>query len=101
MRASSYLPLPKELKTKRRRFNIQSKDEKSFIWSILASPYPVQHRNSQHSVSKYQEYEHEGNISGIQYPVDIKDLKKNKTLVSISMNTKMKNLSVTYYHHDC
>ena len=73
---SSYLPLPKELKAKKRILSIQNKDAKCFLWSILASLHPVQHRNSQHRVSKYQEYGHELNMSGIQYPVDIKDTGK-------------------------
>ena len=76
MRASSYLPLPKELKAKQGCLNIQNNDEKCFLWSILALLHPVQRRNSQHRVSKYQEYEHELNMSGIQYPADIKDIGK-------------------------
>ena len=76
MRASSYLPLPKELKTKQGCLNIQSNDEKSFLWSILASLHPLQYRNNPGRGSKYQEYEHELNMSGIQYPIDIKDIGK-------------------------
>ena len=52
MRASSYLPLPKEFKTKRGCVNIKNNDEKCFLWSILASLHPVQCRNHQDRVSK-------------------------------------------------
>ena len=76
MRASRDLPLPKELKTKRRCVNIKNNDEKLFLWFILASLHPVQCRNHQDRVSKYQEYQHKLNMSGVQYPVNIKDINK-------------------------
>ena len=88
MRVSSYLPLPKEPNAKRGCVNINI-DEKCFLWSILASLHPVQSRNNQFRVSKYQEYELELNMPGIKYPVNIKDISK-----------LAKNLPVIYYHHD-
>ena len=74
MRASSCLPLPKELKVKREYLNIQNNDEKCFLWSILASLHPVQHRNHPDSVWKYKGYERELNMSLIKYLVDIKNI---------------------------
>ena len=76
MIVSSYLPLPKELKAKHGCLNIQNNDKKYFLWLILASPHPVQHVNRPARVSGYQDYENELNISGIQYPVAIKDIGK-------------------------
>ena len=52
MRASSYLPLPKELKAKQGCLNIQNNGEKCFLWSILVFLHPLQYRNSPHRVSK-------------------------------------------------
>ena len=85
MRASSYLPLPKELKAKWECLNIQNNDEKCFLWSILASLHPVQSRNNQFRVLKYREYERELNMSGIKYPVDKKDIGKFKHQNSINV----------------
>ena len=80
MRASSYLPLPKELKAKQGCLNIQKND------------------------SKCQEYEHKLNMSGIQYPVDIKDIGKFQQENNISVNVygykDKKNFPVRYYHHE-
>ena len=95
MRASSYLPLPKELKTKQGCLNIQSNDEKCFLWSILASLHPLQYRNNPDRGSKYQKYEHELNMSGIQYPIDVKDIGKSEHQNTISANVygyKNKNI---------
>ena len=86
MRASSYLPLRKELKAKQGCLNIQNNDEKCFLWSILVSLHPVQPRNHLDRVSKYQEYEHELNMSGIQYPLVIKDIGKFEHQNNISVN---------------
>ena len=86
MRASSYLPLPTELKAKYESLNIQNNDKKCFLWSIFASLHPVQHKNSPYRVSKHQEYEHELNISGTQYPVYIKDIGKFEHQNNISVN---------------
>ena len=36
----------------------------------------MHHRNNPDRVSKYQQYEHALNMSGMQYPVDIKDFGK-------------------------
>ena len=71
VRSFSYLPLPNELKGKKACLNIQKNGENNFLLSILALFHPVQCRNDQHRVSKYQEYEHQLNISGIQNQVDI------------------------------
>ena len=46
----------------------------------------MQHINHPTRVSKYQEYEHDLNISGIQYPVDIKDIGKSEHQNNISVN---------------
>ena len=78
MRASSYLQLPKELKAKK------NYDEKCFLWSILVSLHPIQHNS--YRISKYQEYEHELNVIGIQYPIDVKDIGKFEHQNNISVN---------------
>ena len=104
MRVSDYLPLPKELKAKQGCLNIKNNDEKCFLWSILASLHPGQCRNNLDRVSKCQEYEHDLNMSGIQYPMDIKDIGKFEHQNNISVNAygyeDKKSLPVTYHRHD-
>ena len=57
-----------------------------FLRSILASLHPVQRRNNPDRVTKYEEYEHDLNMSGIQYPVDIKNIGKFEHQNNISVN---------------
>ena len=66
--------------------NIQNNDEKCFLWSILASLHPLQHKNHPDKVSKCQEYEHELNMVGVRYPVDIKVIWKFEHQNNISVN---------------
>ena len=73
MRASNYLSLPKELKATRGCLSIQNIDGKCFLWSILASLHPVQHKNHPGRVANYQEYENKSNMFR-----DIKDIDKLK-----------------------
>ena len=76
MRASSYIPLPKEIEKKRACLNIQNNDQKCFLWCVLAKLHPVEHGKHPYRVSKYRPYENELNMSGIEYPVKISSINK-------------------------
>ena len=76
--ASSYLSLQKDIKAKQTCLSIQNNDKKLL--------HPAQLKNHPDRVSKYQEYEHELNMSGIQYPVDIKDIGKLEHQNNIGFN---------------
>lgn len=70
--ASSYIPLQFISKI---IINVQNKnDNKCFLWSILSKLYPAS-KNKQR-VSKYEQYENNINMKGIEYPVRIKDILK-------------------------
>ena len=74
MRTPSYVALPKNLKAKQRSFNIQNNDGKNFLWSIIVLFHPAQHKKICIQFRIYQTYEHETNISEVQYPADIKNM---------------------------
>ena len=46
LKGSSYLPLPKTLKDKKAIINIENKDNKCFMWSVLAALHPVPYRSN-------------------------------------------------------
>ena len=64
--------------------------------------HPAQSRNNPNRVTKYQECEHELSMTGIQYPVDIKDIGKFEHQSNISVNIygykDKKDFPNTYYH---
>lgn len=82
--ASKYFELPKTLGLSKSIVNIKNRDEKCFLWSILASKYSV----SKHAerVSKYACYESCLNMNGISYPVTINQISKFERQNQISVN---------------
>ena len=79
--ASSYFE-HELIKGKRSIVNVQNHyDNKCFLWSILAKLYPPTSTAHTARLSNYQRYENSLDMSGIEYPVKIKDIPnlKNKT----------------------
>ncbi|KAK3731226.1 hypothetical protein QZH41_004694 [Actinostola sp. cb2023] len=72
----SYLPLPQKIKNKKAVLNIQNQDPKCFLWSVLAAKHPVDRRDQPHRVNHYLPYESELNMTGMEYPVKVSQLKK-------------------------
>ncbi len=88
LKASSYIDLPKDIKNKEACINIQNKkDNKCFLWSILAYLYPIAHGKNPHYVKHYEKYEHELNMDGMEYPVSVKEgTRKFEAQNDISVN---------------
>ena len=87
---SSYTELPPVLAQRHCIVNIVNTDNKCFIWSILAYLHPVTSHRTR--VNNYKEYENSLDMSGIQYPVELKDIPKF---------TRQNNISVSVFgwHH--
>lgn len=64
---SSYVELPKTLASSHTVLNIRNKDNKCFVWAVLAGIHQVDHNAN--IVENYLPYEHELNMKGIDYPV--------------------------------
>ena len=80
----SGVPLPIKLRTKRAVINIQNKDNKCFMWSLLAALHPC-HRHSER-ICKYRDYSNELNFDGISFPVKMADIPKFEKQNEISVN---------------
>ena len=65
---------------------IQNKDDKWFLWSILAHLHMVHYCQHGYRVEKYIPYENELNMEGITYPVAVKDVPKFEEQNDISVN---------------
>ena len=85
LRASSYLPLPKFVMDRKAVLNIKNKDDRCFMWSILASLYPSRGDNCSR-VNKYKEHEDKLDMDGMKYPVRIQDINKFERLNNISVS---------------
>ena len=84
VKGSSYIPLSNKLKTKKAIINIKNKDNKCFMWSVLASIYPVS-RDAER-LCHYQQFRNELDFSGIEFPVTIDKIGKFERQNNISVN---------------
>ena len=55
---------------------MQNEDEKCFLWSVLAALHPVNRKDHPHRVQHYKCYENQLNVSGIKFPMKVKDISK-------------------------
>ena len=74
MRGGSYIPLPEFITKKKSIINIQNKDNKCFLWSILRYLHPVQ--MNQVRLTDLRDYENDLNFKQINFPVKVKDITK-------------------------
>ena len=74
MKGESYIPLPDYLMRKKAIINMENKDDKCFLWSVLRYLHPVQKHVSR--INDLREYENDLNFKGIVFPVKVKDIQK-------------------------
>ena len=89
IKASSYIDLPKELKNKKAIINMKNEDnDKCFLWCVLRALNPKD-RDAERIDKDLKSKENTLNMSGITYPVnikeDIKRFEKQNPDISISV----------------
>jgi len=78
---SSFLPTPSEIAVKKAVVNVQNyNDELCFLYSILAALHPVQHRQNLSRVSHYKPYLSELDVTGLSFPLSVRDVSKFESL---------------------
>ena len=87
IKGSSYIPLPDFIMRKKATINIQNKDNKCFLWSILRYLHPIQKNETR--LTDIRKYENDLNSKGIDFPVKLKDIPKfenqNPTIPGINV----------------
>jgi hypothetical protein len=64
---------------------VQNDDSKCFLWAVLCGLHPVKVHPER--VEHYKKYEHELNVDGLSFPLNIKQVKKFENLnPTISVN---------------
>ena len=69
---ASYIDLLKEIKLKKAVVNIQNKDNKCFLWSVLAQLHPPQRKPER--VEHYKKYENTLNVKDLKFPMSLRDI---------------------------
>ena len=75
LRGETWIPLPKELANKKAIINMQNKDNKCFLWSVLRALNPT-NNHPERVDKKLKLKENSLNMEGIEYPVSLKDIDK-------------------------
>ena len=84
---SSFLPLPPSIVATRSCLNIRNSDEKCFVYSVLAKLHPLDYKNNANRSSKYEKFESELNLDGLEFPLPVKQVPKfERQNPSISVN---------------
>ena len=75
IRGSSYIPLPDFIMRKKAIIDIQNRDNKCFLWSVL---HPA--NRDENRLTDLKQYENDLNTKGIDFPVKLKDISKSESL---------------------
>ena len=91
----TYIKLPKELGNKKAIINIQNKDNKCFLWSVLRA-LNLKDNHPERVDKELIGKENTLNMEGIEYPVSLKDLgkfeKQNPTISIMLLGYKRKSV---------
>jgi hypothetical protein len=96
LKGSSYIPLPIKLRSKHAIINIKNKDNKCFMWSVLAALYPVQRDGER--VWKYKDHESDLNVKDISFPVKMDDIPKFEKHLLTCLDMKRTKFSPFMLH---
>lgn len=84
IKASSYIPLPKEIVLKHAVINVKNNDSYCFGWSVISALFPTNHNSDR--TSSYPNFHNHLNFEGIEFPIKLRDIKKFEELNQISIN---------------
>ena len=76
LNGSSYIDLPKEIKSKGAVINVQNKDDRCFEYAILSEQHNAEIKANPERPTKYKTHLGKLNFTGIDFPVSLKDIDK-------------------------
>ena len=74
IKGSSYIPLPNFLMRKKAIINMENKDNKCFLWSVIRYFHPIEKHETR--LKDIRKYENDLNFKGIDFPVKLRDISK-------------------------
>ena len=86
LRASTYIPLPNQLRWKNAVLNIKNTDQKCFLWSVIAQFHPAYDQRNANEVYQYRQYEHLYDVTDLNFPISLQQISKFEKLNNISVS---------------
>jgi len=74
--SGSFIETPKRIANKRCTINVRNRDQKCFLWSILAHLHPIHHKEHANRIHHYKPYEGTLNVRGLSFPLQTKHISK-------------------------
>ncbi|KYN02011.1 hypothetical protein ALC62_07189 [Cyphomyrmex costatus] len=84
LRAGCRIKLPEEIKNKKAVINVRSMDNACFSWSVVAALHPAESHT--YRTSSYPHYSLVLNLTGIEFPMTLSQIKKFENLNDITIN---------------
>ncbi|XP_077282349.1 uncharacterized protein LOC143908531 [Temnothorax americanus] len=84
LHAGCFVEIPQEIKIKKAVINVQSRDNACFAWSVMAALYPAKRHAERES--SYPHYTSMLNLTGIEFPMTLNQIKKFENHNNISIN---------------
>ena len=82
--AGCHIELPREIKMKRATINVQSLGNACFAWMMVAALHPAKKNTERESLNPH--YSTVLNLTGIQFPMTLSQIKRFESLNDISIN---------------
>jgi hypothetical protein len=82
---SSYIKLPKFIEDKKAVLNVKNQDECCFAWAIVSALFPIDGAKAS-QITSYPNYSSVLDLTGMDFPVKLRDIKKFEELNNISVN---------------
>lgn len=84
LKASSFIPLPKEIMLKSAVVNLHNADEYCFAWAVVAALHKPTGPN--YDITSYPHFSSVLNVTGIDFPMSLTNIPKFEILNNISIN---------------
>ncbi|KYM96918.1 hypothetical protein ALC62_12413, partial [Cyphomyrmex costatus] len=94
LRAECHIKLPEKIMLKREVINVQSKDNACFAWSVVAALHSTESHVERES--SYPHYSSVLNLTDIEFPMTLSQIKKFENLNNISINVYARRGSCRY-----
>uniref|UniRef100_A0ABD2X6Y4 C2H2-type domain-containing protein n=1 Tax=Trichogramma kaykai TaxID=54128 RepID=A0ABD2X6Y4_9HYME len=100
-KGGSFIPLPQQISNRRATVNVKNKDNKCFVWSILAALCKAQ--TNRNRVQNYLPYVNELNFGDLEFPIKVCDIDKFEKLnptIAINLH-KLRLINGEYIVNPC
>ena len=84
IRGRTHCQLPPELASRKAIINVKNRDDKCFMWSVLAALHPVEEHAER--ISKYKMYQDQLDFTGLEFPMALSNIPTFERMNELAIN---------------